>query len=52
MVPFFAYGILYHVLCLGIFVPMLRGGADWAGTTFSACSFSCGGPISSLRSGS
>ena len=30
MVPFFAYGILYHVLCLGIVVPMLRGGADWA----------------------
>ena len=30
MVPFFAYGILYHVLCLGIVVPLLRGGADWA----------------------
>lgn len=30
MVPFFAYGILYHVLCLGIIVPLLRGGADWA----------------------
>ena len=30
MVPFFAYGILYHVLFLGILVPLLRGGADWA----------------------
>lgn len=30
MVPFFAYGILYHVLFLGILVLLLRGGADWA----------------------
>lgn len=30
MVPFFAYGLLYHVLFLGILVPLLRGGADWA----------------------
>ena len=30
MVPFFAYGILYYVLCLGIVVLLLRGGADWA----------------------
>lgn len=30
MVPFFAYGILYHVLFLGIVVPLLRGGPDWS----------------------
>ena len=28
MVPFFAYGILYQVLFLGILVSLLRGGAD------------------------
>ena len=54
MVPFFAYGILYHVLCLGIVVPLLRGGADWA-----LCRDNILGllvqlrvPISSRRSGS
>lgn len=30
MLPLFAYGVLYHVLFLGIAVPLLRGGMDWS----------------------